>query len=402
LSAIPWSAKNTKAVPVGADKILLIDSEVAPSSDQNKLATIDSLLTSSIELVSRALLGLTVNQTIPVSDTVAWDENTIFGDATKIIDEGSGVIRLHNGVFAISSQLALDISGPSDQTAVLEWESSSSVSGPFVAIPNPAGRTASFSKGAASVTNQPEAFAIVDATASDVFVRAVLTATDETIVLSASSKASLVSFGTSVIAQTPLTNKGDMLVHNGISEQREPVGTDDQTLVADSSKPNGVKYADRGLSLIADVILGVAGNTIDVVIPPRRYLEIVMELEADSGFINAEFNFNDDFGNNYTFRRMENDVTTSPEAGVGRVPLDPSTVDTSVNVKMKVFNKAGKTTKFLSKSICVDGVDATTLPTSQTADGNWFDNAQVVKLNVSTTNNNFAIGSRVTVYGSKD
>ncbi len=46
MSSLPWSAKGTKAIPVDADKFMLIDSEVAPGPDQNKTTTLAGILSS--------------------------------------------------------------------------------------------------------------------------------------------------------------------------------------------------------------------------------------------------------------------------------------------------------------------------------------------------------------------
>lgn len=44
----------------------------------------------------------------------------------------------------------------------------------------------------------------------------------------------------------PTTTKGDLIVHNGTTNVREPVGTDGHVLTADSADPNGVKWAAPG------------------------------------------------------------------------------------------------------------------------------------------------------------
>jgi len=353
------------------------------------------------EIEAQGALGLIADQVVAVSAAIDWDENFFVGDATKIVDEGSGVIRLHNGAFTLRSHLALDISGGGAQFAVLEWESSANVGGPFTAIPNPDARAASYTIGNASVTTQPLASAVVDATGADVFVRAVLTASSSTTILNAASSATIVSFGTSAIAQSPLTTKGDLFTFDS-SDQRLPVGVDGQFLSADSAEATGLKWITGGLSLIADETLGVQGSTFDVSFPAREFLFIVIYLEAIGGNLNAEFTFNDDSGTNYAFRREENMSTLAPETSASRVPLDPSTVDTNVNGTILVFNQAGIITSFISDTVAVDGPTASTLPATQRVKGNWHDTAQVIKLNLNTTINEFTTSSRVIVYGSKD
>lgn len=47
-----------------------------------------------------------------------------------------------------------------------------------------------------------------------------------------------------VEVETPLTDKGDLLTHDGIEETRLGVGTDGQVLKANSAAPNGVEWGD--------------------------------------------------------------------------------------------------------------------------------------------------------------
>jgi hypothetical protein len=45
---------------------------------------------------------------------------------------------------------------------------------------------------------------------------------------------------------SPTTNKGDLIVNDGVSNVRLAVGTDTQVLTADSTAPNGIKWAAGG------------------------------------------------------------------------------------------------------------------------------------------------------------
>lgn len=50
----------------------------------------------------------------------------------------------------------------------------------------------------------------------------------------------------SIPASSPTTTKGDVIVHNGSSDTRLPVGADGQTLLADSAEALGVKWGEIG------------------------------------------------------------------------------------------------------------------------------------------------------------
>lgn len=59
--------------------------------------------------------------------------------------------------------------------------------------------------------------------------------------------------GTGQVTQTaafnaldPLTTKGDLITNDGTNSVRQAVGTDGQTLVADSTQANGIKWATQG------------------------------------------------------------------------------------------------------------------------------------------------------------
>lgn len=50
---------------------------------------------------------------------------------------------------------------------------------------------------------------------------------------------------------SPTTTKGDLIANNGSGDVRVAVGSNDQVLVADSSQSAGVKWANKGKSLVA-------------------------------------------------------------------------------------------------------------------------------------------------------
>ncbi|MBC7419903.1 MAG: hypothetical protein H7328_04165 [Bdellovibrio sp.] len=65
---------------------------------------------------------------------------------------------------------------------------------------------------------------------------------------------SIAKGGTGATAKTaafdnlaPTTTKGDLIVSNGINNVRLPAGTNNQTLIADSTQPSGVKWINNGV-----------------------------------------------------------------------------------------------------------------------------------------------------------
>ncbi len=200
---------------------------------------------------------------------------------------------------------------------------------------------------------------------------------------------------------TVLDTKGDVLTHDGTNEVKKPVGTDGQVLQALASAPDGLVWANGGLELIADESLPMDSSDFDVNFPAREFLYIVIYLKPGTGSLNAEFTFNDDSGPNYAFRRNENFGTITTNTSQSRVQLDANTVAEDLHSTLLVFNQPGIDTAFFQRSVGQQGTTATTLPETQNSDGIWYDAAQVIKLNITTTINQLTDISRVIVYGSK-
>ena len=178
--------------------------------------------------------------------------------------------------------------GGSGNSAVAYWESSPSLGGPYTQIPDPNGREATYSTGRADYTTQPKATAIVDAQASDVFVRVSMVPTINSTLLAASSFATITTFGTSAVANSPLTTKGDLFTHD-TGEQRLPVGIDTQVLVADSAESTGLKYANTASANIPDFSSSKTYKIGDLVIHSNKIYHNIIAITAPGSFNGTEW-----------------------------------------------------------------------------------------------------------------
>lgn len=362
----------------------------------------------ALEIFAVAVLGMSGDQNIPAmtATDVLFDESFVDGDLNKIVDEGNGIFKLHNGEFVLSCHVGADGSGMSARNLDLIWQSSLTLVGGYTSIFPPEGRAGKINIGNSQLGSQPKATAFVDASSQDVFVKLIANGSDAFLIKSIYSSASIRSHGTAAIANTPLSAKGDVLTHNGISEQRLPVSiVEGEVLTVDPAAPDGIKWGPRGLEVLADQTLAVNSPTFFVTFPEREFLYIIIFADNDGiDPLNVEFNFNDDFGDNYAFLRDENFGTVTTETLADRVPLDPSIVDENISVILTVFNQPGFETAYMTNSVCVDGAGTpAVLPTGQRLDGHWHNNAQVNKLTLSSVGGiagDIGAGSRIIVMGS--
>jgi hypothetical protein len=86
---------------------------------------------------------------------------------------------------------------------------------------------------------------------------------------------------------SPLTTKGDLLVHNGVGSIRLPVGIDGYCLVADSSNPNGVDWITQSVSNNVVIVSAESKKTFAI----NETFEIVASI-PDPGLVNGSIIFN--------------------------------------------------------------------------------------------------------------
>jgi hypothetical protein len=116
-------------------------------------------------------------------------------------------------------------------------------------------------------------------------------------------------------ALSPMTTKGDTIVHDGTDNVRLPVGTDGQVLQADSSQTEGVRWVDLGQGTVASVTVSGTGITGGGTVTTSGSLSLSMSALSPS------------FGG----------LGTSSTASIGGLPYASSTTTGAVRLTSPTF-----------------------------------------------------------------
>lgn len=159
-----------------------------------------------------------------------------------------------------------------------------------------------------------------------------------------------------------------------------------------------------GFQLLADVTLGVAGDTISSgTVTARKYIKLIWAPIATGGTNNGVLRFNNDSGNNYNLRYSDNggaDGTTGATTGVA--------IDTGAIAAVNFFGHA-ELVNFSANEKIVRGwgassgaAGAANAPGRREFVCKWANTSvQATRFDVLNTagTGDFAIGSRLLVYG---
>ena len=130
----------------------------------------------------------------------------------------------------------------------------------------------------------------------------------------------------------PTTTKGDVIVHNGTTDVRLPIGTNDQVLTADSAQTEGLKWASASGSEWTDTgsVLHPSEETVDnVVIGGTTQANSDISLNVDGS---ASFNIQKSSAGDF---KVSGDTTTNLlfcDASANRVGIGTNTPLTQLDI----------------------------------------------------------------------
>ena len=178
---------------------------------------------------------------------------------------------------------------------------------------------------------------IVTATAADTPARLAVGTNNQTLIAD-SAQATGLKYANGSVAT--LTAKGDLLTATAANTiSRLAVGTNGHTLVADSSTATGLKWqapaSGGGMTLINSGGTALSGQQITISSIPGTYtnLYIVVVAAVCAGNANTSFRLNSDTGNNYTYRATKNSTVIARDylAGVDRAYIGLSSTNNGYN-----------------------------------------------------------------------
>jgi hypothetical protein len=151
---------------------------------------------------------------------------------------------------------------------------------------------------------------------------------------------------------------------------------------------------------IGRTTLGVAGDSISVTIPARKYLKVIISVTPTGGNIIVSAQFNGDTGSNYSRRAYLNDTmsTTTSTTGVGP---GYSAAAISMDVVLDIVNIATKEKFITGNSTHIGAAGAATAPSNSLFYCKWVNTTdQITTINVvNGSTGDYAIGSEVVVLG---
>jgi hypothetical protein len=208
-----------------------------------------------------------------------------------------------------------------------------------------------------------------------------------------------------------LDAKGDLITATAAdTPARLAVGTNGQTLVADSTASTGLKWAtpsSGGMTLINTGGTTLSGASVTVSSIPSTYTNLLIVLSnyyTSTTDELTQIRFNGDSGTNYTYSRIRNIGTTvtgasslsATSAEINVRSTDANTSGKTANAEVQVFRYADTTpNKFYSYT--ASAVESTNNVCSVTGTGNYKGTSAISSVTI-VAGINFS-GGTVYVYG---
>lgn len=212
---------------------------------------------------------------------------------------------------------------------------------------------------------------------------------------------------TFTFGETPSATKWNYLWENDYALQDWSAFTNDTfpiALIQDGDITAAKLDADaigHGYLEIGRTTLGSAADTISVQnLPAFNYLALVFKLFATGGTISGGYNFNNDLGNNYTYRTSLNNGADGGSASASRAYPHSSTQNQTLFNIMQIINLAAYEKFGMGQT--AENVNGAANSTNRVeATIKWANtSAQINRVDVTNAGSgSFDVGSEVIVYG---
>lgn len=181
---------------------------------------------------------------------------------------------------------------------------------------------------------------------------------------------------------------------------------DTQSITNTSVTAPKIDFGGSGVGIwweeIGRTTLGIAGSTITInPFTAKKYLRIVISYVSSGGAVGAQLRFNNDSGNNYARRNSTNGATDNTNTAANVLMNTSTAANGSPSfIFIDVLNISASE-KLATISVNTVGTSGSgTAPTRDETYAKWVNtSAQITRVDVLASANNFASGSEVVILG---
>jgi len=159
-------------------------------------------------------------------------------------------------------------------------------------------------------------------------------------------------------------------------------------------------HTDNFWEEIGDETLGIAGDSLPVTIPARKYLWVQV-YAINSGDISPRFQFNDDTANNYSTRGSRNGEAEITNTDINTWVASASTATSPVFWNLFFVNISNQEKLAIGNTNTQEAAGASTAPSRDEIVYKWSNSsAQITKIDLTNFGaGDFAAGTRIKVWG---
>lgn len=208
---------------------------------------------------------------------------------------------------------------------------------------------------------------------------------------------------TFVFGETPSATKWQYIWDNDYA-LADGTGIEDEAIqdrhVQDANIPVAkLVSAARWWEVLGTTTLGSAGDSISVSIAARKYLKVLVDVDA-VGSINLRFRFNTDSGNNYALRISTDGAADTTGVSDNNISTKP-TAGTDHALVGYIANLAAQEKLFIFEGVGSNSAGAANAPTRRQGVAKWANTSnQITGVEVyHDSSGDFGAGSSLTIWG---